>query len=41
MKINIDSKTLKNIMLSNDFTRKRFNNGNFYLNLEEKNQLNI
>jgi hypothetical protein len=37
----IDSKTLKNIMLSNDFICKRFNNGNFYLNLEEKNQLKI
>ena len=37
----IDSKTLKNIMLSNDFICKRFKNGNFYLNLEEKNQLKI
>ena len=37
----IDSKTLKNITLSNDFICKRFKNGNFYLNLEEKNQLKI
>jgi hypothetical protein len=37
----IDSKKFKNIMLSNDFICKRFKTGNFYLNLEEKNQLKI